>query len=279
MDLADINSVVGDLREDIDKIHGVLEGIKKIADQTKMLALNATIEAARAGDAGRGFAVVAGEVKNLSEDTRNATKQIETVIASLGSRVGSLEKTFGGGSAGNNNSSGMFGSVPEPTYEPQHEPEQDWSPEPTFAAEPDVPDGPISNQEIELVQSTFALVEPIADQAAELFYGRLFELDPNLRPMFKGDMAEQGRKLMGMIKIAVNGLEKLDTIVPAVQALGRRHKDYGVANADYNTVATALLWTLGQGLGDAFTPEVESAWTTAYTVLATTMQDAAAELG
>ena len=97
--------------------------------------------------------------------------------------------------------------------------------------------------------------------------------------MFKGDMAEQGRKLMGMIKIAVNGLEKLDTIVPDVQALGRRHKDYGVANADYNTVATALLWTLGQGLGDAFTPEVESAWTTAYTVLATTMQDAAAELG
>ena len=109
-----------------------------------------------------------------------------------------------------------------------------------------------------------------------MFYGRLFELDPTLKPLFKGDMTEQGRTLMTMIGTAVANLNKLDAIVPAVQDLGRRHKDYGVLPEHYGTVATALLWTLGQGLGDAFTPQVEAAWTEAYTILATVMQDAAA---
>ncbi len=127
-----------------------------------------------------------------------------------------------------------------------------------------------------LVRDSFAKVAPIAPQAAALFYGRLFELDPTLKPLFKGDMTEQGRKLMEMIGTAVANLNKLDAIVPAVQDLGRRHKDYGVLPEHYGTVATALLWTLGQGLGDAFTPQVEAAWTEAYTILATVMQDAAA---
>ena len=127
-----------------------------------------------------------------------------------------------------------------------------------------------------LVRDSFAKVAPIAPQAAALFYGRLFELDPTLKPLFKGDMTEQGRKLMTMIGTAVANLNKLDVIVPAVQDLGRRHKDYGVLPEHYGTVGTALLWTLGQGLGDAFTPQVEAAWTEAYTILATVMQDAAA---
>lgn len=132
-------------------------------------------------------------------------------------------------------------------------------------------------EQVCLVQSTWARVVPIKDTAAELFYGRLFELDPSLRQLFKGDMAEQGRKLMAMINVAVAALDRLETIVPAVKDLGRRHGTYGVKPADYGTVATALLWTLEKGLGDAFTPAVKEAWTAAYMVLAATMQAAAAE--
>ena len=128
---------------------------------------------------------------------------------------------------------------------------------------------------IDAVQSTFAKVEPIAPQAAELFYGRLFELDPSLKPMFKGNMEEQGAKLMRMIGIAVRGLNDLGSIVPAVQNLGVRHIEYGVKDEHYDTVGAALLWTLEQGLGDDFTPDVKQAWTDVYTVLATTMKDAA----
>jgi hemoglobin-like flavoprotein len=130
-------------------------------------------------------------------------------------------------------------------------------------------------EQITLVKSSFASVQPIADQAGALFYGRLFVLDPSLRPLFKGDFAEQSRALMRMITIAVNGLDRLETIVPAVQALGVRHAGYGVVDAHYQTVAGALLWTLEQGLGDNFTSDVAEAWTAAYGILAKTMQDAA----
>ena len=135
----------------------------------------------------------------------------------------------------------------------------------------------MKNEQKLLVQQTFAKIKPIADTAAELFYNRLFEMDPGVRPLFKGDMKEQGRKLMDMIGVAVNGLGALDEIVPAVQDLGRRHAGYGVTDEHYDTVGGALLWTLEQGLGDDFTPEVKEAWTTVYGVLATTMKDAAAE--
>ncbi len=131
-------------------------------------------------------------------------------------------------------------------------------------------------EQIALVQSTWAKVVPIKETAAELFYGRLFELDPKLRALFKGDIKEQGRKLMTMINVAVGSLDKLDAIVPAVKDLGRRHDGYGVKPQDYATVATALLWTLEKGLGDAFTPAVQTAWTETYMVLAKTMQTAEA---
>jgi hemoglobin-like flavoprotein len=127
-----------------------------------------------------------------------------------------------------------------------------------------------------LVQTTFAKIVPIADTAASLFYGRLFEIDPALRPLFKGDLVEQGRKLMQMIGVAVNGLDRLDQIVPAVQQLGVRHVAYGVKDEHYVYVAVALVWTLEQGLGADFTPEVRDAWTAAYTLLADTMKAAAA---
>ena len=114
------------------------------------------------------------------------------------------------------------------------------------------------------------------DTAAALFYGRLFDLDPSLRPMFKRDMEEQGRMLMQVIGVAVASLDRLETLVPVLRDLGRRHGDYGVRDAHYDTVAEALLWTLQTGLGDKFTPEVREAWVTVYGVLAGTMQAGAA---
>jgi hemoglobin-like flavoprotein len=135
----------------------------------------------------------------------------------------------------------------------------------------------MDQESIRLVQQTWKQVDPIREQAAALFYGRLFELDPSLRPLFKGDMAEQGRKLMNMLATAAMGLDRLDSIVGEVQALGRRHVAYGVQDAHYDTVGAALLWTLEQGLGDAFTPQVKAAWAEAYTLLADTMKPAAAD--
>lgn len=128
-----------------------------------------------------------------------------------------------------------------------------------------------------LVKESWANVVPIQDKAAELFYGKLFEMDPELKSLFKGDMVEQGKKLMAMINTAVNALDRLEEVVPAVQELGKRHVGYGVKDKDYDTVGASLLWTLETGLGDAFTEEVKDAWTTVYTVLASTMKAAAAE--
>ncbi|MGV3721858.1 MAG: globin family protein [Actinomycetota bacterium] len=134
----------------------------------------------------------------------------------------------------------------------------------------------MTNEQRDLVQSTWEQVVPIADTAANLFYGKLFELDPSLRALFKPDMTEQKKSLMNTITFAVRSLDRMDEVVPAVKALGRRHSGYGVKNEHYATVGAALLWTLSQGLGEAFTPEAEAAWTTLYGVLAETMQEAAA---
>lgn len=128
-----------------------------------------------------------------------------------------------------------------------------------------------------LVKNSWAMVTPIANKAAELFYGKLFELDPSLKGLFTGNMTEQGRKLMTMINTAVNSLDKLEAIVPAVEQLGTRHIAYGVRDKDYDTVGAALIWTLSTGLGDAFTPTVKDAWTTVYGVLASAMKTAAAK--
>ena len=130
-------------------------------------------------------------------------------------------------------------------------------------------------RQIALVQESWKRVLPIGDQAAELLYARLFALDPSLERLFKGDMRVQGRKLMAMVSAAVSSLTRLDSIVPVVQALGRRHAGYGVEERHYAVVESALVWTLEQGLGAGFTREVEDAWRTAYGVLATTMKTAA----
>ena len=124
-----------------------------------------------------------------------------------------------------------------------------------------------------LVQTSFAQVRPIADKAAALFYNRLFELDPTLRPLFKGDMEEQGRKLMDMLTLAVKGLDRPEALLPALTALGRRHAGYGVNKHDYETVGEALLWPLEQGLGPSFTPDIREAWAALYRLVAATMRN------
>lgn len=136
----------------------------------------------------------------------------------------------------------------------------------------------MTEHQIKLVQDSWAKVVPISETAADLFYGRLFEIAPEVKPMFKADIKEQGKKLMQMIGVAVGALTKLESIVPAVQDLGRRHVGYGVSDSHYDTVAEALLWTLDKGLGEEFTPEVKEAWVITYTTLADVMKAAAAEV-
>ncbi len=129
-------------------------------------------------------------------------------------------------------------------------------------------------EQITLVQNTFDKVRPISEEAAKLFYNRLFQLAPSLESLFKGDMKTQGRMLMQILDYAVTGLDRLDTIAPTIQDLVKRHVGFGVRDEYYETVGEALLWTLEQGLGKNFTPDVKDAWTAAYKLLSDTMKSA-----
>jgi len=129
--------------------------------------------------------------------------------------------------------------------------------------------------QVAAIQQSFAKVAPIADQAAALFYGRLFETAPATRALFTGDMTLQGQKLMAAISAVVNGLGEIETVVPVAQELAKRHVAYGVKPEHYPLVGAALLWTLEQGLADAFTPELRAAWAEAYGTLSDVMVAAA----
>jgi hemoglobin-like flavoprotein len=135
----------------------------------------------------------------------------------------------------------------------------------------------MDERQIELVQESFKKVLPIKDVAAKLFYDRLFEIAPGVKSLFTGNLEEQGKKLMAALGTVVSGLTNLDKILPTVQELGARHVEYGTEDAHYNIVGEALIWTLNEGLGEAFTEEVEEAWVAAYTILAGVMIDAAGE--
>ena len=121
--------------------------------------------------------------------------------------------------------------------------------------------------QIKAIQESFTKVMPISEQAAALFYGRLFEIAPAVKPLFRGDIKEQGRKLMATLAVVVSGLSNLPAVLPAASALAKRHVAYGVKAADYKPVGAALLWTLERGLGEQWTPELAAAWGSAYTVL------------
>ena len=133
----------------------------------------------------------------------------------------------------------------------------------------------MNRQQIDLVRTSFALVQPIAAQAAAIFYDKLFAADPSLRALFRGDMAHQGERLMTMIGSAVGLLDRPDTLLPVLRQLGARHGGYGVVDAHYASVGTALLQTLEQGLGAALTPEVRDAWVETYGLISRTMIEAA----
>jgi hemoglobin-like flavoprotein len=121
--------------------------------------------------------------------------------------------------------------------------------------------------DVALVKSSFESVKPIAADAAALFYGRLFEIAPEVKPLFKGDIKEQGKKLMTTLAVVVNGLDNLPSILPAASALAKKHVGYGVKPGHYAPVGAALLWTLERGLGAGWTPQLAAAWTSAYTTL------------
>jgi nitric oxide dioxygenase len=290
------------LRSEVENVAAMAGQIEAIAKQTNLLALNATIEAARAGEAGRGFAVVAGEVKQLAGQTSKTTAEIAEIADSLTHRIERLaeltEKDAARRPATTEPAQASAPAAEEPASPPAS-PALETGKVPdngTAKTDPAVKPAPagrsatrtpaagdglaspaLTPREIELVQESFALVDPIADDAAGLFYSKLFEIDPSTQRLFKGDMADQGRKLMGVLKTAISSLDKFDQLVPVLKIMGQRHLTYGVEFKHYESVAKALLWTLKEGLKDAFTPETEQAWAKAYTALAEVMMKGSQE--
>jgi hemoglobin-like flavoprotein len=125
----------------------------------------------------------------------------------------------------------------------------------------------VTPEQVQAIQESFAKVAPISEQAAALFYARLFDIAPEVKPLFRGDITEQGRKLIATLAVVVNGLSNLNSVLPAASALAKRHVDYGVKASDYEPVGTALLWTLERSLGEQWTPELAAAWSAAYSLL------------
>ena len=130
-------------------------------------------------------------------------------------------------------------------------------------------------EQVSMVQASFQKVAPIADTAADIFYDRLFEIGPELRPLFPAEMRDQKSKLMKTLGVAIANLHQVGTILPVVQELGAKHVSYGVKDEHYDKVGSALLYTLEKGLGDAWTPQLKDAWTETYVTVAGVMKDAA----
>jgi hemoglobin-like flavoprotein len=125
----------------------------------------------------------------------------------------------------------------------------------------------MNSDQVALIQYSFGKIMPIAEQAAVMFYGRLFEIAPEVKELFRGDVNEQGRKLMATLAVLVNGLADLATILPAASGLAKKHVAYGVRAEHYAPTGIALLWTLERGLGAEWTCDLAAAWMNAYTTL------------
>ncbi len=133
-------------------------------------------------------------------------------------------------------------------------------------------------EQVAMVQDSFKKVVPIVDTAADIFYDRLFEVAPDVRPLFPADMAKQKKALMGTLAVAVQNLHQVETILPVVQELGAKHVNYGVKDEHYDTVGACLLYTLEKGLGDDWNDELKAAWAETYGTVASVMKDAAAKV-
>lgn len=133
----------------------------------------------------------------------------------------------------------------------------------------------MTSDQIELVRTSFAKLQPVVDEAAVLFYARLFERDPSLRPLFQTDIREQGHKLMDIIGFAVDGLDEVEKLTPTLRELGARHVQYGATEGNYDAVGDALLWTLRKALKDEYTNEMNQAWAALYSFLSESMKSGA----
>ena len=133
----------------------------------------------------------------------------------------------------------------------------------------------MTSDQIELVRKSFAQIQPVVEEAAVLFYARLFECDPSLRPLFQTDIREQGHKLMDIIGFAVDGLDDVEKLTPTLRELGARHVQYGATEGNYDVVGEALLWTLGKALKDKYTDEMNQAWAALYSFLSESMKSGA----
>ncbi|WP_028522713.1 globin family protein [Runella limosa] len=135
----------------------------------------------------------------------------------------------------------------------------------------------MNDQQKRLVQTSFARIVPKSEYAAKVFYGRLFEIIPEVQPLFKSDLKTQGIKLFQVISFAVCSLDNMDELLPLLHDLGRRHVKYGTKNEHYVFIGESLIWTLDKVLKDDFTPEIRQAWLDVYSLMAAAMAEAASQ--